>query len=381
MITSMANDRQDLASFLEQLVHPTVAPDESWQPYVFTVRSGEMPALRAACLAHHLQLIDTFERQLADLAIIRFPGSGSLAQRQSFVAGVSAPRQPAEPLPGQWVYFPWLAQVVHTLDADDYFDLITDRNRDKITAEEQRSLRTRTVGVIGLSVGGEAAVTLAQEHLCGHLVIADFDRLDLSNLNRLNAGIDELGVLKTTIVARRIARIDPFLRVTVWPQGVADNTIETFLDGLDLLVEECDSLAVKFDLRQAARARRLNVVYAADERGFLSVEPYAHSPELAEFHGVVATRPLPKEHFPTPAAFMRALTEWVGGWDGISERSRRTLPRIGDTHSGYPQLAGEARFAAGQVAHVARRLLLGDQLPPFLGPVDLDAVLEGRVTR
>ena len=35
---------------------------------------------------------------------------------------------------------------------------------------------------------------------------------------------------------------------------------------------------------------------------------------------------------------MKALTEWMGGWDNISERSRRSLERIGDTVCGYPQL-------------------------------------------
>ncbi len=381
MTSTRPRDGRDLASFLADVAHPNVAPAESWQPLIFTVLAGEMAALQAACQSHGLTLIDTIDRQLADLAVIRFPNPASTPRRKDFVAAALAPRQPTDPLPGQFVYFPWQSQVVRTLDAEDYFDLVTDRNRDKITTREQQHLRTRTVGVIGLSVGGEAAVTVAQEHLCGHLVLADFDRLDVSNLNRLNAGVDELGVLKTTIVARRIARIDPFLRVTVWPQGVTADTVDAFLDGLDLLVEECDSLAVKFDLRRAARALGLDVVYAADERGFLSIEPYAHRSELQEFHGVVPTRPKPKEQFESPVAFMRALTDWVGGWDGISERARQTLEHIGETHSGYPQLAGEARFAAGEVAHVARRLLLGDRLPPFLGQIDLDAIIEHRASR
>lgn len=59
----------------------------------------------------------------------------------------------------------------------------------------------------------------------------------------------------------------------------------------------------------------------------------------------------------------------------FSERSRRTIEGIGEAICGYPQLASEARFAAGQVGHVARRLLLGDELPPFDDYVDLDAII------
>jgi len=78
------------------------------------------------------------------------------------------------------------------------------------------------------------------------------------------------------------------------------------------------------------------------------------------------------EAYASPLDFMRALTVWLGGWSAISERSRRSLERIGSELCGYPQLAGEARFAAGQLAHVARRLLLGEKLRPSIGFLDLE---------
>jgi len=231
------------------------------------------------------------------------------------------------------------------------------------------------VGAIGLSVGAEAAVTVAQEHLCGEIVLADFDTLDLSNLNRLHAGCDELGLLKTTIAARRIARIDPYIRVTVFPDGVTSANAGGFLDGLDLLIEECDGLAMKFELRQLAKARGLNIVFAGDERGFISIEPYGQDPSLAPFHGVITERPAARESFPTPLAFMRELTKWLGGWDGISGKSRQSLLLLDEELCGYPQLAGEARWAAGAVAHAARRLLLGERLAPGIYQIDLDSLI------
>lgn len=72
---------------------------------------------------------------------------------------------------------------------------------------------------------------------------------------------------------------------------------------------------------------------------------------------------------------MEALTEWMGGWDCISERSRRSLDQMGETLCGYPQLASEARYAAGQIGHVVRRLLLGERLRPFMGHLDLEDLL------
>ncbi len=330
--------------------------------------------------AHHIWLIDGIERQLLDLAAVRFPAHAAAAVRRRFIAAVERAAGGRAAV-GNWVYLPWERKIAHLLDRDAYFEVITNRNGDKITAEEQRLLRTKRVGVLGLSVGGEAAVTVAQEHLCGEIVLADFDRLDLSNLNRLNAGFDELGHNKAVIAARRIAKINPYLPVTVFADGVTPETLGDFLNDLDLLVEECDSLEIKREVRRLARARRLNVVYAADERGFLSVEPYACWPELEPFHGCPTHPEVKREAFPTPLAYFRALTDWIGGWDRISERSRRSLSQVGATRCGYPQLASEARYAAGQLGHVARRLLLGERLPPFVGYLDLVELLVRRQPR
>jgi molybdopterin/thiamine biosynthesis adenylyltransferase len=313
-------------------------------------------------------VIDSYDRQLRELAAVRLPSAGEY-ERHLWI------EEFAKDHPGVWVYLSWERKLARILDREEYFEVVTNRNRDKITLEEQRLLRGKRVGVMGLSVGGEAAVTLAQEHLCGHIVLADFDLLDLSNLNRLQGGFDDLGVNKAVLVARRVARIDPYLEVTIFPDGVTEENAEEFLRGLDLLVEECDHLPMKHGIRERARRVGLNVVFAGDERGFLSVEPYREQPELRPFHGRIERRQPPREAFPDRLSFLKALTEWLGGWDAISDRSRQSLEGVGDTLVGYPQLASEARFAAGQVGHVARRLLLGEKLAPFVGHLDLEELL------
>jgi hypothetical protein len=364
---------RDLAAFAAALESPPAAPDADWQPLIVHVAPGEFDPFAALCRERRIRVVDAIERQLTDLAQARLPSQGP-PERRRFVDQLVAAAGGA-PHYGNWVYLGWEAKVLHILDRDAYIEVITNRNRDKITTDEQRRLSGKRIGVVGLSVGGEAAVTLAQEHLCGEIVLADFDRLDLSNLNRLNAGCDELGHRKTTIVARRIAKIDPYLGVRVFEEGVTAENVAAFLDGLDLLVDECDSLDLKYRLRVEARARGIDVVFAADERGFLSVEPYGGRPELRPFHGRLGAPQPAREAFPSPLAWFKALTEWLGGWDDISERSRQSVERIGHALCGYPQLASEARFAAGQIGHVARRLLLGERLAPWAGHVDLGEVL------
>lgn len=365
-------DALDLASFVETLEARPLPLEGSFRPWFVRLKSSDLSPFRRLCRERGLALVDTIGRQLLDLAVVRLPAAGAL-ERDRFVERAIESAGSAGAF-GTWVHFPWEAKIVHLLDRDDYFDVITNRNQEKLTRTEQERLRTKRVGAMGLSVGGEAAVTVAQEHLCGEIRLADFDRLDLSNLNRLGAGCDELGHNKALLVARRIAKIDPYLDVILYQEGVTESNLDAFLEGLDLLLEECDGLAMKWTVRKRARERGLNVVFAADERGFLSVEPYAYAPDLEVFHGRIPAPPPSKESFPTPLAFLKVLTEWMGGWEHVSERSKLSLERVGSTLCGYPQLASEARFAAGQLGHVARRLLLGDELAPFFGNIDLDEV-------
>ena len=60
---------------------------------------------------------------------------------------------------------------------------------------------------------------MAMERNCGLLKIADFDILELSNLNRIRSSVDCIGQKKTTLVAREIAEIDPFLQVEIFEEG------------------------------------------------------------------------------------------------------------------------------------------------------------------
>ena len=54
---------------------------------------------------------------------------------------------------GVWVHYPWSGRLVRLLPEDAFVEVRTNRNREKITREETAALRTKTVGIVGLSVG------------------------------------------------------------------------------------------------------------------------------------------------------------------------------------------------------------------------------------
>lgn len=373
-MSNIISDVSTFDHFIKEVKDPKIFPLLSFRPIIFQLGLNEEEHFRQFCKDQQIYIVDKIDQQLQDWARVNFPSDQQKEKRQEFVTNLLANHDSSITY-GNWVYLPWQMNVVHVLPENAYYGVITNRNLFKITKDEQRQLRTKRIGVIGLSVGAEAAITVAQEHLCGEIAIADFDELDLSNLNRLNARFDEIGLPKTTITARRIVSINPYLKISVFDEGINEQNIYVFLEGLDLLLEECDDLALKFKIREEAKRKTLNIIYAADERGFISIEPYEYARDFDVFHGKIEQPPPPKESFSSEQDFWRALTEWLGGWEQISERSRESVQQIGESLCGYPQLASEARFAAGQVGFVARRLLLGEKLKPLLKHQDLNSFI------
>lgn len=160
---------------------------------------------------------------------------------------------------GTWVFYPWSGCLARVLPEAEFKELRTSRNRNKITAEEQALLRTKRVGVVGLSVGQAVAYTLAMEEVAGELVLADFDTLGLSNMNRLRARVQDLGVKKAVLTAREIFELNPYAHIELYPDGLTEQTLERFLTlprKLDLVIDECDDFFVKVTLREQARAHR-----------------------------------------------------------------------------------------------------------------------------
>src|SRR5258705_3314195 len=209
-------------------------------------------------------------------------------QQQAGLQRLRPPVQPdvsAEPI--RWVYYPWRRTVVSVLGPVAFRLLRLDRNRNLITAAELDRLGRLRVGVVGLSVGHAIAYTLAAQGLCGELRLTDFDDLELSNLNRVPATIFDLGVNKAVVCARRIAELDPYLPVTVMRAGITAETVDDFLDGLDIVIEECDSLDAKVLVREVARARRLPVLMATSDRGLLDVERFDIEPSRPIMHGLL----------------------------------------------------------------------------------------------
>src|SRR5262249_28977285 len=139
------------------------------------------------------------------------------------------------------------------------------------------------------SVGQSVALTMALEGVGGSFRLADFDTLGLSNLNRLRAGVHDLGVNKAVLAARQLFDLDPYLDVQIFPNGITDAHLEAFCTAGGppaLLVEEWDALCAKVRRREEARHRRIPVVMDTSDRGMIDVERFDREPGRPLFHGL-----------------------------------------------------------------------------------------------
>ena len=279
---------------------------------------------------------------------------------------------------GAWVYYPWNNTLVHILDEDEFIEVRTNRNREKITWEEQRTLKTKRIGIVGLSVGQSIALTLAMERTCGELRLADFDTVELSNVNRLRTGLHNLGILKTVVAAREIAEIDPFLTVKIYNDGLTGENIDSFFteDGnLDLFVEVCDSLDVKVSSRFKARDLKIPVVMDTNDRGMLDIERFDKEPDRNILHGLIEEFLDNRSLVPLDQSNSHLLLKALVSFDSLSERMKTSMIQINKTITSWPQLASSVVLGGSITTDISRRILLGQHNKSGRYYVDLDQLI------
>ena len=262
---------------------------------------------------------------------------------------------------GVWVYYPWSNRLVHILDESEFIEVRTNRNQYKITPKEREKLSKQKIGIIGLSVGQSIALTLALERSFGELRIADHDILELSNLNRIRSGLFNLNVKKTICVAREILEIDPYLKVTLFSNGITEDNIDDFFlknGKLDLVIDECDGLDIKILCRYKAKELKIPVFMESSDRGTIDVERFDLEPDRAILHGLIDHLDHKKlKYLKTNEEKIPYILPMLGT-DTISKRMKASMVEIEQTITTWPQLASSVVFGGGIGADICRRIIL-----------------------
>ncbi|MEE9543206.1 MAG: ThiF family adenylyltransferase, partial [Thermodesulfobacteriota bacterium] len=145
----------------------------------------------------------------------------------------------------------------------DFYKEAFKRNIGLFTEEEQERLKQSRAAVAGLGgVGGVHLITLARMGI-GKFHIADLDTFETANINRqYGAKSDTLGKEKTEVMREAVLSINPEADITSFPQGVTEDNIDGFLEGVDVVLDGIDFFEID--------ARRL-LFNKARERGITTI--------------------------------------------------------------------------------------------------------------
>ncbi len=112
-------------------------------------------------------------------------------------------------------------------------------------AELHARLATAKVAICGLGgLGSNIAIALARAGV-GHLHLIDFDRVDISNLNRQQYFVRQLGLFKTEALRDNLKEIAPYLQVTTSTVRVTEENIPSLLVDADIICEAFDKAEAK----------------------------------------------------------------------------------------------------------------------------------------
>jgi sulfur carrier protein ThiS adenylyltransferase len=189
--------------------------------------------------------------------------------------------------------------------------------------ELREDLADKRVGIIGLGgLGSNAAAMLVRTGV-RHLVLADFDVVDESNLNRQLYFREDIGRLKTDALADTLRRIDPDVELELIDSRVGEAEIVAIGRRVDVLVEATDCADTKALVMNAA-AQHLPDLPCVAASGLAG---------LGSANTVVT----------------QALTDrlWVVG------------DLTSDVSTGLPLAASRVMIAAAHEAHAVVRILLG----------------------
>lgn len=109
----------------------------------------------------------------------------------------------------------------------------------------QNKISAARVAVCGLGgLGSNIAIALARAGV-GHLHLIDFDRVDLTNLNRQQYAVGQLGQYKTDALRETLALISPYCDVTCDTIQVTEENLPDLLRNEDYICEAFDRAEAK----------------------------------------------------------------------------------------------------------------------------------------
>ncbi len=171
-------------------------------------------------------------------------------------------------------------------------------------AEQQKRLSEATVFVAGCGGLGSAALQYMAAAGIGTLIIADHDKVSLSNLQRqVLYTTDQIGMPKAECAAARLAAINPEIEIVAHTMAVDGDNFARLAALADMVVDCTDNYPVRGMLSKMCKAHGKPFIYASAEEmggqvalftpscGVYYHELFASTPQQKPAVGVMSPMP------------------------------------------------------------------------------------------
>jgi tRNA threonylcarbamoyladenosine dehydratase len=237
---------------------------------------------------------------------------------------------------------------------EPFYAELTSRNRGLISELEQARLRATRFVIAGCGSTGGACVMPLVRSGAERFVLLDPGQYDVSNLNRQDATLADVGRNKADAARARVMAVNPFAAVEVHERGVEPQTIGPILEPDDFVIDAVDvttraGVAAKLALHQAACDQRLLVLTAYDIGPTQWLELFDYRGERRPLGGRV-------KYVDRPDQVLRALIPPLAV---PREIFAELLARRGDPERAFPQLAMTSNLLGALIVPYVLRLLTG----------------------
>jgi molybdopterin/thiamine biosynthesis adenylyltransferase len=161
----------------------------------------------------------------------------------------------------------------------------------------QLKLKNSKACLVGLGgLGSPASMQLAAMGV-GYLRIVDRDVVELTNLHRQHLyGVDEVGYPKVEAAAKRLQRLNPYIKIEPLPLSINEANAEDIVKGMDVVVDGLDSMAARYAINRACIKLGVPYVFGAaiTNTGNLSTIVPGETACLECFYGSLDDKKLPK---------------------------------------------------------------------------------------
>lgn len=124
---------------------------------------------------------------------------------------------------------------------DEMFSALIKRNGEAL----QKKFSSATVAVCGLGgLGSNIAFSLARAGI-GKLILIDFDRVDITNLNRQQYKAAQIGRFKTDALSENLKEIAPYIKTECHTVRINKENALSLLEKADIICEAFDNAECK----------------------------------------------------------------------------------------------------------------------------------------